>query len=295
VVPVLDRYDRLGILALGAPAGVTELSPLDQALAADLGRRAGAALRNARAYDHERQVATTLQRSLMPRLSDVAGLDTCGAYEPVAVGTEVGGDWYDVLALTDGSVAVTIGDVTGHSMEAAAAMGRLSGAIRCYSYDGLGPADVLRHLDRLHDHLLDGLLVTCTCLRLRPRPDGWAVTISNAGHLPPILVAPGTDGPAVTVELGRGPMIGPYANPTREDGDVHLPWGALLVLCTDGLIERRTETIDQSIERLRTSAEAIDRTAPLDDVCAKLSAGLRPEGEDDVAVLCLRATPSPTP
>ena len=291
MVPVVDGRDRLGVLVLGAAPGAGPFSSLDAALATDLGHRAGASLRNARAFDHERSAATTLQHSLLPSLPTVAGLEVCGTYVPAATGAEVGGDWYDVMAQDDRSVVVTIGDVTGHNMAAAATMGRVTSAIRCYAHEGLSPSGVLGRLDGLRDYILGDLFATCTCLRLRPTPDGWSVTISNAGHLPPILLP--LEGEAQVVDAGLGPLLGPYDAPARQDGHLDLPWGGLLLLYTDGLVERRGEGIDISVERLRHAAGVLDRTAPVDDVCAKVNVDLRPDGSDDVAVLALRAGPPP--
>lgn len=287
VVPVVDGRERLGVLVLGAAPGAGPFSSLDVALATDLGHRAGASLRNARAFDHERSAATTLQHSLLPSLPTVEGLEVCGTYVPAAAGAEVGGDWYDVMAQEDRSVVVTLGDVTGHNMAAAATMGRVTSAIRCYAHDGLSPSGVLGRLDRLRAYILGDLFATCTCLRLRPSPRGWSVTVSNAGHLPPILLPP--EGEAQVVEAGRGPLLGPYAAPARQDGHLELPWGGLLLLYSDGLIERRGEGIDNSVERLRQAVGVLDRTAPVDDVCAKVNVDLRPDGSDDVAVLAVRA------
>jgi serine phosphatase RsbU (regulator of sigma subunit) len=288
VVPLTSRQEVLGVLVFEPRHELARFDELDVTVLADLGRRAAATLRNARAFGHEREMSLRLQHDLLFDVPDIEGLDVCATYEPAADGAEVGGDWYDVAVTPNETVIVTLGDVTGHDMRAAAAMGRLSAAIRCYGHDGLSPTEILGRLDGFSSHLLgDGVFATGICLEMRrdDESSGWNLELTNAGHPPPLLV-PKTGDPRL-LEAPLHPPIG-FGHPDRTAGRAHLGEGDILVLYSDGLIEHRREHLGTSMERLLDIARSLDRGGPIDDFCHKLIVGAGPAREDDIALLVLR-------
>lgn len=290
VVPISSADEALGVIVLIASA-TQPFSVIDIALACDIGRRAGAALSNARAFQRERAIAIALQRNLLAALPDVPEVELAAAYQPALHGSEIGGDWYDVFTLPHGRFAATIGDVTGHSIDAAAAMARMLVAIRCFAFDDRDPAEILRRLDRMGSHLLGDRLATCQYLVVEPPiaasiGEHWRVTIANAGHLPPVLIHP--DGSSAFVDVPRDPLIGLAGTHRRTAFTIDVEAGSILILYTDGLIERRREHLDVGLERLRAAAEAADRATSMHALSGAIIAATLPDGTDDVAMLCLR-------
>ena len=192
VVPLHARRAVLGRLWLVNGPDRPAFADADVDLLADLGRRAALAVENARLYTREHGVAETLQRSLLPELPEVPGLLLAARYLPSARDVEVGGDWYDVLPLPDGSIGLAIGDVMGHDLSAAAAMGQLRSVLRGYAWEGDAPASVLDRLDRLAQGMAMAELATVLYARVERAGAGRdaVLTVANAGHQPPILVAP---------------------------------------------------------------------------------------------------------
>lgn len=285
VVPLYARDRTLGSLTLMSRSRTYDSS--DLALVADLARRAALTVDNARLYEREHRAAEQLQRSLLPRLLPVEGLDAAARYLPGSSGAQVGGDWYDLFALPDGTVGLAIGDVMGHDLSAAAAMGQLRSVLRSYAWQGDRPALVLDHLDQLVQGLSMAQLATCVYARLT-RPDGGPGTmvLANAGHLPPVLRSP--DGKARLLTGGRSLLVGVDNDLARDEVVLQVEPGSLLVLYTDGLVEHRGLDPDEGLERLRVAVEQADGTAaePLAD---QLLATMRAdEQDDDVALLVVR-------
>jgi hypothetical protein len=166
--------------------------PRDVHLAADLAGRAGLAVDNARLYETEHAAAVTLQRTLLPAVPDVAGLQIAARYLVGVDGNQVGGDWYDVLQLPDGAVGIAVGDVVGHDLRAAAAMGQLRGVVRSYAWGGDQPGSVLDRCDQLVQGLEMAAMATAVYARLDPPdPDGTrTLHYANAGHPTPLLLTP---------------------------------------------------------------------------------------------------------
>ena len=156
-------------------------------MAVDIGRRAGLAVDNAQLFGKEHEVAVALQRSMLPRVPPVPGLEISAHYFAGSERADVGGDWYDVLPLPDGSVGVAVGDVMGHDLIAAAAMGQLRSVLRSYAWEGHRPSEVLERLDRLVQGLGMAQLATCVYGRLLPVEGGALLRYANAGHLPPVV------------------------------------------------------------------------------------------------------------
>ncbi len=292
VVPLRARGRVMGPLVLSRSAGREPFDSDDLALASELADRAGAALDNARLYAREREGALMLQRSLLPRgVAQPPGVSVAFRYVPAGRGAEVGGDWFDVVPLADGRIALVVGDVAGHGPAAAATMGRLRTAVRALAGLDLSPDELLRRVDKLGDDLTpgqaEGWLATAVYAVYDPATRRCA--IARAGHLPPVLVE--EDGPfgrcaARLLDLPAGVPLGVGGVPF-ETTELDVPDGAVLVLYTDGLVEARGKDIDAGIERMR--ATLCHRLDSLEGACDELLAGLDPDREpDDVALLVAR-------
>lgn len=275
-----------------AGSGCVTYTKEDALVAAALAQQTALALDNGRLLARERAAAETLQRSLLPDLPEIPGLGVAARYLPANNHAQVGGDWYDVLPLPDGAVGIAIGDVMGHDLEAAAAMGQLRSVLRAYAWDGAGPAAALARLDHLVNGLGMGRLATAVCGRMWPSSAGGRFEYANAGHPAPVLRFP--DGSTQLLEGGHAPMIGLPALFERDQAAVHVPAGATLVLYTDGLVENRDQPADQGIAQLRRVLEAAPADGSLEDLCDLLLDRLLParRSGDDVALLVLRPHPS---
>jgi serine phosphatase RsbU (regulator of sigma subunit) len=286
VVPLEARGEVLGALTLGSAQSDRRFDEDDLALARDLGRRAGLAIDNARLYQQEHRTAAVLQQALLPKqLSAVPGLALAARYLPATTGAEVGGDWYDVLALADGRVGLVIGDVVGHDIEAAGVMGTLRHALRAYAWVDGGPASVIRRVDEL---------------ALGPEPDALATLIyatydplrhslawSSAGHPPPLVVRP--DGRADYLLGANSTLVGVGPDVDRTEREVTLEIGTTLVLYTDGLVETREHSLTDGLDRLASLAENRSSASPDDLVDVLLADVLAAEQrKDDVAILVAR-------
>ena len=251
----------------------------------------GQALERANLFEHEHEVAVALQRSLLPaHLPTLHALDLAATYLPASVGVEVGGDWYDAFELSDGRVLLAVGDVVGHGLEAAKAMGQVRSALRAYAVEDPMPSDVLERLNRVTGRLERGALTTLVVGLVDT--SRRRLTLANAGHPPPLLVAP--DGSRRLLDDDRGFPLGVRTSARHVDLTFEFGPGAAVILYTDGLVERRDASIDEGIDRLAAiAAEGIADAAPL---CDRLIAELVPDGprKDDIAVLVCRATTVPT-
>ena len=296
VVPVRARGRVLAALTLLTqhPYG-RRYGPRDLHLAADIAGRAGLAIDNARLYETEHAAAVTLQRSLLPEVSDVAGVQVAARYLVGVDGNQVGGDWYDVLDLPDGALGLAIGDVVGHDLRAAAAMGQLRGVLRSYAWDGGRPGSVLDRCDQLVQGLEMAAMATAVYARVEPPdPDGGRMLrYANAGHPAPLLVEP--DGTLVRLDEQRSPMIGAVrslgrrAGPGRVEAVRRCPPGTLLVLYTDGLTDivgedadKRTALLERTVAEMPPGAAAADVVERVLEVCSP------PRLRDDVALLAVR-------
>ncbi|GIE02990.1 PP2C family protein-serine/threonine phosphatase [Paractinoplanes durhamensis] len=276
-VPIIAAGEVVGVLHVGSlqPRGFTPDDVRLLELAAD---RAGVA-GQIRTQKIEQATALALQRSLLPgTLPEVPGVRMAARYVPGhAFG--IGGDWYDVFTLPSGWLGVVIGDVSGHGLASAVVMGRVRSALRAYALVTDDPAEALTLLDRKVRHFEAGSLTTAQYAMISP--DRTTVRISTAGHPPPVLFVPGR--PAATVALPADPPlgIGDDRRPRRTT-TLELAAGGVLVLYTDGLVERRGQLIDVGMELL---AEVVGST-PADDLCSAImtTVGLD-EPTDDVALL----------
>ncbi|MFC9432001.1 SpoIIE family protein phosphatase [Streptomyces sp. NPDC056987] len=248
------------------------------------------ALERARLYDAERVRSRELQRSLLPTgLPDLAACVTAARYLPAGQGMDVGGDWYDVIPLSSGQVALVVGDVMGHGLPEAAAMGRLRTAVRTLADLELPPDEIMGHLNDIVGEMGDESYVTC--LYALYDSTTQVCSITHAGHPPPALVYP--DGTVRFPELGADPPLG-AAEPPFETVELTVPEGTLVVLYTDGLVESAKRDIDTGmadLARLLRTAHADGGDADLERLCDTLTAGLLPaehQAADDAAVLVAR-------
>ncbi|MGC9671197.1 SpoIIE family protein phosphatase [Planosporangium sp. 12N6] len=264
----------------GSIQDITEQRAAERALAA------AAAAQEAAAREH--RIADELQRSLLPaHRFDPDQLDVATYYQAGVEGTQVGGDWYDVIELGADRTALVMGDVMGRGVRAAAVMGQLRAAVRAYARLDLPPADVLEFLDGVVRDLGDDQIVTCVYAVYDPG-DG-TLTYANAGHLPPVLVTP--DGSARRLTDAAGPPLGTGPHTLGEE-QLTLPTGAILALYTDGLVEQRDSDLDAGIDALATQLTKVD--TPLNDVPDTLVERLLPGGpDDDIAVLLAQVTGQP--
>lgn len=288
-VPMTRTGGAIGALVLVGVPGQPDFDEVDLLLAGDLARRVAMVLDHARLFIRAKRVALELQHSLLPDLPDVDQLEVGAVHTAASDGVEVGGDWYDLVPVGAGSFVASVGDVTGHSIRAAAAMGRLQVVLRIFAASTSGPGEIL---DRAADEapaLLAGLLATCTIVRLDPQPNSaWTATFANAGHLPPLLID--ADGNATLIPLVSDPLLGLMHGPRckHTETTITLAAGSTLVLYTDGLIERRDEPIDVSLERLCATASMSPDGVTMMRFCHDLVQRVSPSGIDDVAVIAIR-------
>ncbi|MFE5865721.1 SpoIIE family protein phosphatase [Streptomyces virginiae] len=278
----------------------------DRSFAAELGTRAAVSIDNARRFTREHAVAVTLQRSLLPRVLPAQNaVDVASRYLPAKAG--VGGDWFDVIPLPGGRVALAVGDVVGHGVHAAATMGRLRTAVHNFSTLDLPPDELLGHLDELINRIdqnatgsgfsdgngtdggedaSDGSaepagVTGATCLYAVYDPVSGQCRMASAGHPGPALIRPGGD--VEFPELPAGLPLGVGGMPF-EAAEFTLPEGSRLVLFTDGLVEDRDRDFDSGL-RLLGEALARPGRSP-DQACSDvLAAMLFPVPSDDIALL----------
>ncbi|MFI5570315.1 PP2C family protein-serine/threonine phosphatase [Streptomyces sp. NPDC051740] len=283
-IPLLTRRAPLGVLTLSSPG--ERWDPDDAVMLLELARRAGTAIDNARRFEHNRDIAETLQRALLTDLPATPGLSLAARYLPATHGLNIGGDWYDAFRQRDGGLITVIGDVTGHGLHAAVMMSQLRTALRAYAVDGDSPGRLLTRLHGYLRHLQPDLFATAVIARFHP--DGQTLTWAAAGHPPPVLRLP--DGRVRVLDAKPGAMLGIPLKQDIGDHTERLPPGSTLALYTDGLVERRARGIDPGIERLATALGSFgpaELDADLEDSADRL---LRPllsdsERDDDVCLL----------
>jgi phosphoserine phosphatase RsbU/P len=234
----------------------------------------------------EDQIAAgALQRSLLPTaLPAPSGTQLAARYVPGE--GKIGGDWYDVFTLPSGQLGVVIGDVTGSGLPAAVIMGRMRSALRAYALESDDPAEVLAKLDAKMQHFEPGALATVAYAVFDPALDRMRVCL--AGHYPPVITAPGR--PAELAAIPAGLLIGAAPRAQRPQATIDISPGTLVCFYTDGLIERRGQTIDDGLDALCQAVTA----QPPDAACAAVMAALvgSQPSRDDIALLMVwRALP----
>jgi PAS domain S-box-containing protein len=283
-VPLMAGGEVTGVLKVGVPAPrrFSEDDLMLLGLAAD---RVALAIDHLRVYEREHRIAETLQRSLLPeRLPRLPGLEVAARYQPAASESEVGGDWYDVIAMPGGQVGLVMGDVAGKGLGAASMVGRLRSAMRAYALEGHAPADVVDRLNQLvWSEVEDSHMTTMVYVVLDPLEG--RVTWVNAGHLPPLAVT--SDGMARFLEGSSSVPLGVMSYPAYEASETEMPLGGTVLLYTDGLVERPGELLDHGLDRLAAAVRG-KRVGP-EELCDHVLEQLVPAlgASDDVALLAL--------
>ncbi|MET8331437.1 SpoIIE family protein phosphatase [Streptomyces sp. NPDC005181] len=281
-IPLIARGEVIGAMGLMRAGNPRPFDDDDVVLAGELAARAAVCIDNARLFQSQRHAALTLQRSLLPqRPADQPGLRIAHRYQPAGATSEIGGDWFDVIPLTDDKTALVIGDVMGSGIDAAATMGQLRTATRTLTQLDLEPAHVLHYLDRATAGI-EHTIATCAYAVFNPHTG--RCDISLAGHLPPILMRPGRIPELLDLPTGAPLGVGgvPFST-TRLD----LAPGDQLVLYTDGLVETRDQAIDDRLDLLMSLLAGPHRD--LEETCDLLLRALRRPGDhDDVALLIAR-------
>lgn len=292
-VPLPGTRRTLGTLIVGwttpHPVDVTELAVLTA-----IAGYTAQAIERAQYLDDRIIVAHQLQQAMLTDLPVVPGLELAAAYHPAAAGDLVGGDWYDAYPLATGSLAITVGDITGHDMHAATIMGQVRSMLRQADiHDDLGPAGAVTAVEQACQHLSLDVSGTLIHTHLRST-DGraWQLTWTNAGHPPPLLRH--LDGQ--TEQLGEhGRLLWPsLASRGRTNQQLTLVPGDTLLLYTDGLVERRGHDIDTAIRNVAATLSAAPAGQSLPDLISQLTGTMAATTPDDVVLLAVRI-PEPGP
>ncbi|MEU1122381.1 SpoIIE family protein phosphatase [Streptomyces sp. NPDC005899] len=289
IVPLTVRGRPLGALSLARASGSPAFTEEDVLVARELAGRAAVDLDHARRYGHEHTIARELQLSL---LSEPRGpqphVEVVTRYLPADQGALVGGDWFDVIPLPGGRHLKAMGDVMGHGVEAAVAMSHYRSLLRLLAEDDQPPHLVLERLDKAVER--SGVDRAATCLLAVVDRYKGICQVASAGHLPPVFIDPGAD-TARVAEMPVGPPLGmglgAYTTTTVPCGP-----GTVLLMYTDGLVERRGEDIDVSVGRLASLTLPV--SGRLDDLVAEVVGRFGVDAEDDIAVLASRTRPGRT-
>jgi serine phosphatase RsbU (regulator of sigma subunit) len=284
IVPLTVRGRALGALTLIHAESGRRYDDGDLQLAQELAGRAAVAVDNASLYTGAHEAVVALQQSLLPRLLPaIPGIEFGARYVPASSELDVGGDWYDGFVLGEGRVSVAIGDVAGHGVEAAAAMGQFRHGLRAYALDGGGPASVVNRLNRLMEITTRREMATLVYGELDQARG--VLSFVRAGHPPPLLRDP--DGNVTRLEGAGGLPVAVDEEARYEEMEVPFPVGSILFLYTDGLVEGRGE-LEAGIAHLeRLLAEAPERS---EELCDQILAGMASDRSraDDIAILSLR-------
>ncbi|MET9434921.1 SpoIIE family protein phosphatase [Streptomyces sp. NPDC006551] len=296
-VPLHAGAAPLGVVTLCRDDHPDPFDSGDLLVAEELVARAAVSIDNARRFTREHAAALTLQRSLLPRnLPRLTGVDVAHRYLPADSSAGVGGDWYDVIALSGTRVGLVVGDVVGHGVRAAATMGRLRTSVRALARLDLPPDELLARLDELitqdaHEQATvqtetDDAALGVTCLYAVYDPVTGRCSMARAGHPPPSVVDPAT-GAVAHPDLPAGPPLGLGGLPF-ESGEFTLPEGSVIALFTDGLVQGRGRDRDAELDALH--GVLADHRRPLEDLCDRVVATLLPGPVDDDAALLLVRT-----
>ncbi|HEY3977530.1 MAG TPA: ATP-binding SpoIIE family protein phosphatase [Streptosporangiaceae bacterium] len=287
VLPLIARGIMLGFFVCTRLPGYRRFDAYDTELGMEFASRAAMFMDNAQRYSRERATALTLQRSMLPTgLSAPSSVEVKHRYLPGSQLIEIGGDWYESIALPGGRVALVVGDVAGHGVRAAVTMGRLRTAIHTLAMLELPPAETLQQLNELMQELGAREPHFATCVYAIYDAVSGSCELASAGHLPPLLVRP--DGTTELLDISPAPPLGVGSGPIQSRV-VEIDDGSLLVLYTDGLVERRTEDIDVGLAKLRDIFGPGSADRPLEDLCKATLAGVYADQQrDDIALLIAR-------
>ena len=287
LLPLNARGATLGYVVCTRRRGSRPFDAYDAEIGMEFASRTAILLDNARRYNRERATALTLQRSLLPTgLSAPASVEVKHRYLPGNQLIEVGGDWYESIALPGARVALVVGDVAGHGVRAAVTMGRLRTAIQTLAMLELPPAESLQQLNELMQKMGEREPHFATCAFAIYDAVTGSLEVASAGHLPPLLVPP--RGKSEFLDVSPAPPLGvgegPISSRTFEIKD-----GSLLVLYTDGLVESRGRDIDDGLKRLRSVFGPTSVAEPIESLANLALAGVSSDRQrDDVALLIAR-------
>jgi PAS domain S-box-containing protein len=295
IVPLRARGETFGVLALMNAGPRPPHTEMEIATAVEAARRGALALDNARLYGRQLKVAETLQRSLLTPPPQPDHLEIAVRYRPASAHALVGGDFYDAFTQPDGATLLVVGDVTGHSVEAAAAMSQLRSAVRTLAYDRPdSPAQTLTRVDRVLTGLGFDTLATALVARIeQPAEQAHAglrtLRWSSAGHLPPLVLHP--DGTVDLLSTAPERLLGADEPTLRTDHEAILQPSDTLLLVTDGLVEHGRVDIDTGLARL-TSVVRHLADLPVEKLCDRLlDRILLGNADDDIALLAVRCHP----
>ncbi|HEY2130148.1 MAG TPA: SpoIIE family protein phosphatase [Streptosporangiaceae bacterium] len=292
LLPLATKDTSLGFFVCTRKAGYRPYDDYDSEIGMEFASRAAIFIDNARQYNRERTTALTLQRSLLPTgLSAPSSVDVKHRYLPGSKLIEVGGDWYESIALPGARAALVVGDVAGHGVRAAVTMGRLRTAIHTLATLELPPDESLAQLNELMTSLGEREPHFATCAYALYDAVTGSCEIASAGHLPPLLVRP--DGSSEFLDTYPAPPLGVGELPI-ESRTIEIEDGSLLVLYTDGLVEDRHRDIDDGLNFLREVFDGDACERPLDDLCRAALAGVYAHQQrDDIAILIARLSKIP--
>ncbi|MGW9025759.1 ATP-binding SpoIIE family protein phosphatase [Streptomyces sp. NPDC055722] len=301
IVPIIARRSVLGIAVFVRAQDPVPFHEDDLLLAEELVTRAALCLDNARQYTREHTAALALQRNLLPqRLMGGAAVEVAWRYLPADTEAGVGGDWFDVIPLSGARVALVVGDVVGHGINAAATMGRLRTAVRTLADLEMPPDELLAHLDDTFQRLAEEdadtadqtpTVVGATSLYAVYDPITRKCTMARAGHPPPAIIGP--QGRVTFPDLPTGSPLGIGLGIPFEAVELELPEGSLLALYTDGLIETRDHDIDVGMHRLATALAQPSHS--LEDLCTRATETRPRQAPSDDITLLLARTRSLSP
>lgn len=280
LIPLRVRGAVLGFAVWGRQKGT--FSETELLVARQLAEQAALSMHNAYLYRREVSTVDILQRGMLPvQPPDLAGIQLTYRYLPGNPDARIGGDWFDIIRLRGGRIGLVVGDVAGHGMRSAAAMGRLQTAMRALATLDLPPEEVLQNLDTVA--LFEGDAIA-TCLYCVYDPVAGQCSIANAGHIPPVLAQPGQTPRRLEIPAGAPLGVGGISFSAI---DVAVPDGSLLVLCTDGLLESRDRDVEEGLAAL---CEAIEMpVTELEKQCDSLLDNLGAQyRRDDVALVMAR-------
>jgi serine phosphatase RsbU (regulator of sigma subunit) len=292
LMPLATKDTTLGFFVCTRKAGYRPFDDYDSEIGMEFASRAAIFIDNARQYNRERTTALTLQRSLLPTgLSAPSSVEVRHRYLPGSKLIEVGGDWYESIALPGARAALVVGDVAGHGVRAAVTMGRLRTAIHTLAMLELPPAESLHQLNELMTSLGEREPHFATCAYAMYDAVTGSCEIASAGHLPPLLVRP--DGSTEFLDTSPAPPLGVGEIPI-ESRTFQVEDGSLLVLYTDGLVEDRQRDIDDGLNFLRSVFDGSAGERTLDDLCRAALAGVYAHQQrDDIAILIARLSRIP--
>lgn len=290
IVPLVAKTTVIGLIMLARTGDRPPFTEEDLEVARIIGRRVGARIQQIDDEFERKLHSVSIQNALLPELAPVPGVEVRTVYRPSAVHAHVGGDWYDLFPVGTDRLAVAVGDVCGHDATAAATMARYRTAIRTFLWQGESPSTTLDLMDELiaSEPGVPNLATTTIALIDRSDPNGFRLTYTSAGHLPSVALTP-RDG-LVILHEARATPVG-VANPwgPRPQEDLTLPYDSTVVMFTDGVVERRTASLQDRIEKLLAVLAALPGLSTVDEVQdALIALNDRHRLEDDMCFIVAR-------